>query len=158
MNTPPNAVTASADALIRAPVATVWSVLTAIQDWPSWNDEISQVEMSGPLAPGTEFRWKAGKMHIVSVLTDVEEPRRIAWRGKTLGIRAVHEYTLEVRDGGVLVQTRESFEGLLPRLMRRSTENMLKKTLQRGVELLKKECERLAAESGGLPTGSREAH
>ena len=140
------AVTADAEALIRAPVATVWSVLTAIEDWPRWNDDVARVAITGPVEPGTAFRWKAGGMPIASVLTVVEPRKHIAWKGRALGIRAVHEWTLDVRDDGVLVRTTESFDGLLPRLLKGWTTNMLTATLNSSVAMLKKECERQAGE------------
>jgi hypothetical protein len=54
----------------------------------------------------------------VSRLADVEAPRRIAWTGKTMGIKAIHVHTLEQLDGRTVVSTEESYDGLVSRLFR----------------------------------------
>ena len=59
--------TASAEAFIRAPLNCVWFVLTNIGEWGRWNPDVRYVDMRGPLARGTEFRWKAGRASIVSL-------------------------------------------------------------------------------------------
>ena len=48
MNTLP-AVTADAEALVRAPAETVWSVLITIEDWPRWNDDVVLVRTTESL-------------------------------------------------------------------------------------------------------------
>jgi hypothetical protein len=103
------------------------------------------MSFSGPLAPGTEFRWKAGPGTIVSTLERVEAPRYIAWRGRTLTIDAYHEWWLEPRDGGTHVRTQESFTGLLARLLRGMLQKTLDKSFADGLERLKREAERLRA-------------
>ena len=79
---------------IAAAPEVVWDVLTTIERWPDWNPAVKSVSMRGGLAQGSEFRWKAGPGTITSTLQRVEPPRLIAWTGKTLGIKAHHEYTL----------------------------------------------------------------
>jgi hypothetical protein len=85
--------------------------------------------MRGPLAPGTEFRWKNGGVSIVSLIQDLEPERRIAWTERTLGIRAAHIWTFTEQAVGVLVRTEKSFNGLIVRLfagpMRRTLASSL---------------------------------
>jgi hypothetical protein len=96
----------------------------------------------GPLAPGTEFRWKAGPGTIVSTLDRIEPPRHIAWRGRTLTINAYHEWWLEPRGSGTSVRTQESFYGLLARLLRGPLKKALDKSFADALERLKHESER----------------
>jgi len=106
--------TASAEAVILAPLNVVWSVLTKIDEWSRWNPDVSRVELRNPLTPGTEFHWKTGSgASNVSTLQEVEPERRVAWTGRTLGIRAVHVWTFAEQDGGVLVRSEESFDGFI---------------------------------------------
>lgn len=133
---------ASAELFIRAPLNVVWLVLTNIHDWSQWNPDVRHVDMRGPLAPGTEFRWKNGGTSIVSLIQDLEPERRIAWTGRTLGIRAAHIWTLTEQAGGVLVRTEESFDGLIVRLFARPMRRMLASSLQNGLNALRTECER----------------
>jgi uncharacterized protein YndB with AHSA1/START domain len=45
---------------IEAPAETVWEVLTAFENWPSWNGDVKSISVEGPVAEGTVFRWRAG--------------------------------------------------------------------------------------------------
>ncbi len=130
---------------IAAAPEVVWDVLTRFEDWPNWNPDVKTMSFDGPLAPGTEFRWKAGPGTIVSTLDRIEPPRYIAWRGRTLTIDAYHEWWLEPRERGTHVKTEESFSGLLARLARRPLQKTLDKSFEDGLERLKRESERRAA-------------
>jgi uncharacterized protein YndB with AHSA1/START domain len=130
---------------IAAPPDVVWDVLTRFEEWPQWNPDMKSMSFDGPLAPGSEFRWKAGPGTIVSTLEQVEPPRLIRWRGRTMSIKALHEWRLEPRDGGTHLETEESFSGLLARLFRRQTQKTLDKSLSEGLEHLKREAEHRAA-------------
>jgi uncharacterized protein YndB with AHSA1/START domain len=134
---------------IAAPPEVVWDVLTRFEEWPQWNREVKSMSFDGPVAPGSEFRWKAGPGTIVSTLEQVEPPRLISWRGRTMSIKAMHEWHLEPRDGGTSVQTEETFSGLLARLFRGQLQKTLDKSLKEGLEHLKGEAERRA---GAAPT------
>lgn len=130
---------------IAAPPEVVWEVLTSFGEWPQWNPDVKSMAYDGPLAPGSEFRWKAGPGTIVSTLEQVDPPRRISWRGRTMSIKALHEWQLEPRGAATAVETEESFTGLLARLLRRSLQKTLDRTLEEGLEHLKREAERRAA-------------
>jgi uncharacterized protein YndB with AHSA1/START domain len=127
---------------IAASPEIVWDVLTRFEQWPQWNPEVKSMSFGGPLAPGSEFRWKAGPGTIVSTLEQVEQPQFIRWRGRTMSIKATHEWRLEPRDSGTFVETEESFSGLLARLFRRQVQKTLDKSLSEGLEHLKREAER----------------
>jgi hypothetical protein len=36
--------------------ATVFSVIAALDQWPSWNPDVKSVSVEGPVRPGTVFR------------------------------------------------------------------------------------------------------
>jgi hypothetical protein len=91
------------------------------------------------------FRWKAGPGTIVSTVEEIDRPRYIRWRGRTLSIAALHEWRFEGRDGGTQVETDESFSGMLARLLRGSLQKQLDRALEEGLEHLKREAERRAA-------------
>src|SRR5512133_469513 len=99
----------------------------------------------GPATPGSEFRWKAGPGTIVSTLEQVDRPGYIRWRGRTLSIKAMHEWRFEPSNGGTRVETEESFSGLLARLFRGSLQKTLDRSTESGLEHLKRESERRAA-------------
>jgi hypothetical protein len=130
-----------AEAIVAAPVDTVWEVLRDLPNWPSWNRSVSKLEQQGDIRPGTSFVWVAGGSTIRSRIEEIERPRRIVWTGRTLGIRAVHVWEFEATPDGTRVRTRESFEGLIVRCFRRPMKKMLDRALQQGVEALKAEAE-----------------
>jgi hypothetical protein len=103
------------------------------------------MKIEGPVAPGTEFRWKSGPGTIVSTLEQVDPPRYIRWRGRTLSVKAIHEWRLEPANGGTRVETDESFSGFLARLFRGSLQKTLDRSTESGLEHLKREAERRAA-------------
>jgi hypothetical protein len=129
---------------IAAAPEVVWEVLTRFEQWPQWNADVKSMSYEGPLAPGSEFRWKAGPGTIVSTLERVEPPRAVSWRGRTMTIKAMHHWRLEANDGGTRVETEESFSGLLARLFRGQLQKTLDKSLDEGLERLKREVERRA--------------
>jgi uncharacterized protein YndB with AHSA1/START domain len=131
-----------AEIQISAPPEAVWRVLTDFPRWPEWNPDVKRMSFDGPLAPGTEFRWKAGPGTIVSRLDKVEPPRYISWHGRTLTIDAYHEWWLEPREGGTLVSTEEAFYGLLARLLQLPLQKTLDKSFEVAVKRLKEEVER----------------
>jgi uncharacterized protein YndB with AHSA1/START domain len=130
---------------ITAPPEVVWEVLTGFEHWPDWNPDVKSMSFQGPVAPGSEFRWKAGPGTIVSTLEEVDRPRYIRWRGRTLSIKAMHEWRFEPSNGGTRVETEESFSGLLARLFRGSLQKTLDRSTESGLEHLKRESERRAA-------------
>jgi uncharacterized protein YndB with AHSA1/START domain len=147
-------VIASSEATIDAPAEIVWDVLADLEHWPEWNPNVKSVEVDGPVAPGTVFRWKAGPSKITSTLRSVERPSEIGWTGKTLGARAVHAWSFESRGDGTVVRTTESFEGLVPRVFRGRMKKMLMNTLGDDLRHLEAEAVRRArkAPAGTSPT------
>jgi uncharacterized protein YndB with AHSA1/START domain len=133
----------SADEIaIAATPQPVWDVLTDFQNWPRWNRDVKSMSMQGGLAKGSVFRWKAGPGTITSTIQRVEPPRAISWTGTTFGIKAKHVYRLEPREGGTMVRTEESYEGIVARLLRTSLQKTLDQGLSSGLRYLKAEAER----------------
>ena len=85
--------------------------------------------LSGPLHPGSVFRWKSKGFAVTSTLREVTPKRRIAWTGKAFGTRAVHTWEIEESNQGTILKTAESFAGWLPRLMPRAMQRTLDETL-----------------------------
>jgi Protein of unknown function (DUF2568)/Polyketide cyclase / dehydrase and lipid transport len=79
---------------VAADPETVWGVLADIGSWPTWNPDITEATLQGPLRPGTTFSWKSGPGTITSELQVVDQPTELTWTGKTMGIPAIHVYRL----------------------------------------------------------------
>jgi hypothetical protein len=128
---------ATSEVRIAAPIEIVWGLMSRIDEWPTWNPDVKEASLQGELAPGTTFRWKAGPGTIISTLQRVERPRAIAWTGRSLGVRAIHEWNLRSEGDATVVTTRESWDGVVARLFRRSSQKALEKALQDGPNHLK---------------------
>jgi uncharacterized protein YndB with AHSA1/START domain len=138
---------AEAEAFIQAPIETVWGILSDFENWPAWNKSVSRMRVDGPVMVGTTFAWLADGWKIASRLEEVVPPKRIAWSGETLGIRAMHVWDLAEEGQGTRVHTVESFEGLVPRLLRGFTRKTLAVSLDKGLAALKAEAESWARRS-----------
>jgi hypothetical protein len=125
----------------EAPIEMVWGILSDLENWPAWNKSVSKIRVDGPIQAGTSFAWAGGGSRIVSRLEEVVPPTRIAWSGKTFGIRATHVWELEEKGLGTQVHTEESFEGLVAILFRRYARKTLAKSLDQGIAALKAEAE-----------------
>lgn len=134
---------ASVETFIDAPPPVVWAVLADLRTWPEWNPDVGSLDLDGPLAPGSEFRWTSGGVRIRSTIREVAQEQRIGWTGQApLGIQAVHTWSFEPEAGGTRVRTEESFEGLLTRLFSGSMQKMLGAALEKNMGALKAEAER----------------
>jgi hypothetical protein len=60
--------TAEGELRIDADPQTVFAVISAIDQWPSWNPDVKSVQLQGPVQPGTGFRWKSGPSTLTGVL------------------------------------------------------------------------------------------
>lgn len=135
-------VIASHEIEVEAKPEAIWAILVAVDRWPDWNPDVRATFIKGDLAVGTEFRWKAGPGTIRSTVMEMVEPHRLLWTGTTLGIKAVHLWQIERRGEKTLVRSEESWEGLLPGILRGNMKKMLSRSIQQGLIYLKKEAER----------------
>lgn len=94
--------------------------MSSIDHWPEWNADVLSASLQGELAPGSKF----------------------IWTGTTLGIKAIHVWRLVENGERVLVKMEESWDGLLPHLLRGPMQKMLKRSIDSGLKQLKVEAER----------------
>ncbi len=137
--------TAEGELHIAAEPRAVFSVLAALEGWPSWNPDVRSVTVEGPVERGTVFRWRSGATSLTSTLQVVDPPRELSWTGTTMGIRAVHVFRFDPQDGGTRARSEESWEGLLPRLLKGYSRRTLATGIQKVLAALKAEAERQAA-------------
>jgi hypothetical protein len=139
---------------IDAPLGLVWDRLTSIADWPQWNGAVTRIEVSGPTAIGTNFRWKAGGLPIRSRIECFNIGRCFGWSGKAPLIHARHIYWLSEVDRQVHVEKEESFSGPLARLLPKACSGMIVSALKQGLAALKQSCETSAVEPVDQPRKS----
>jgi uncharacterized protein YndB with AHSA1/START domain len=127
---------------INANSEKVWSIMTNINKWATWQTEIKNPKLNGELKPETTFDWKTGGAKIHSTLHTVEPYRQFGWTGKTFGIFAIHNWRLTEINGQTTVSVDESMEGFFAKLLKKSFNKNLEKGMQIWLDLLKKECEK----------------
>ena len=131
----------SGEILIDARPDIVWDTLTDLRSWPRWMPGVKSIRLDEPLAVGAKFQWKAGPGTIRSEVLESDRPRSVGWRGRTLGITALHIWRMEGQGESTRVFTEESWDGLLARTLRRSLAKTLRKALDDGLPALKREAE-----------------
>jgi len=134
--------TAEGEVRIAADTAIVWAVISDLEGWPTWNEDIKTVQLKGTLGAGSVFEWKSGAASLTSTLGVVDPPNEIGWTGKTMGIRAVHIFRFESRDGETLARSEESWEGLIASLLKGYSRRTLERGIQSFLGALKQEAER----------------
>jgi len=116
-------------ATIRATPERVWTLLTDVHRWPTWNTTVDSVEGAVALGQKVTVRVKAapGKAFPVKVAA-LEPPRRMVWRGGLpigLLFKGERTYLLTPRGGGeVEFSMEEVFDGLLSGVIARSIPDM----------------------------------
>lgn len=115
------------EAVVHAPLSTVWRLQTDVARWPSWQHAVSGAERldRGPLRAGSAFHWTtplppnpattAPALSITSTVQQLKRGACIRWTGPAvaegLRIDGVHVWTFTPVPGGVLVRTEETHSG-----------------------------------------------
>lgn len=128
--------------LIQAGKEKVWRILTGIDQWPDWQTDIKKAKLHGQLKPDTTFDWKSGGVGIHSTLKTVDPYQSIGWTGKSMGLFAIHHWTLIEKGNAVEVKVEESMEGFLAGLFKKMFNKNLEKGMLLWLVLLKSECEK----------------
>ena len=139
---------AQASIRISAPRETVWSLMSDVDGWPSWNPGIASASIDGNLTRGARVVWKSGPGTIRSTIADVQPGERLSWTGSLMGIKAIHVWALGTEGDATTVTTQESWEGLVVRLAKKSSQRALDDALSSGLRYLKTAAERAAGHRG----------
>jgi len=126
---------------INASSEIVWHVLTDINNWSTWQTDINRSQLNGEMVQGTTFNWKTGGTKIHSTLQTIEPFKHFGWKGRALGVFAIHTWALTDIDGQTTVLVEESMEGFLAGMFKGSFSERLNKGIRNWLLLLRKECE-----------------
>lgn len=66
----------------------------------------------------------------------------MGWTGKSLGILAIHTWTLSEQNGKTILTVDESMEGFLAGILKKMLNKKLEIGMQKWLDLLKQECEK----------------
>jgi uncharacterized protein YndB with AHSA1/START domain len=127
--------------LISAPIQTIWDIQTNVASWPAWQPDVDGAEADGPFTEGSVFRWQTAGLDISSTVEELDPPHRIVWGGAAQGIVAVHVWTFDEQEDGVLVRTAESWEGDPVTAQPETLQAALDESLRAWLENLKRKAE-----------------
>jgi len=96
---------------IQAPLESVWELHVDVNGWTRWNPDMTSAHLDGSFVPGESFDWESHGFPVTSHVYEVDDRRRILWGGTAGGITGVHEWLFTPTEGGVHVETNESFAG-----------------------------------------------
>jgi uncharacterized membrane protein len=122
---------------IQAPAKVVWKILTDIENWPKWQENVKSAKLKGAVEEGTNFVWKAGGLTFHSQLHTIEPHQAFGWTGKIMGAFAIHNWTLTDNGKTTLVNVEESLEGFFPSLMKKSFQKNLTAGMEKSLQELK---------------------
>ncbi len=123
-------------------------MLAHIEQWPSWHPGVRGAELDDALDAGTGFRYEAGPSTNTCVLTHVDAPSALAWRGHSMSVSHARSWRLEERAGACHVSTEQSLSGIVVRLFSGRLLQWSQRELDIWVHLLKLEAESRRPEGG----------
>lgn len=135
--------TAATEAVIAAPIESVWDLLTSLDTWLLWNSRIGRIRVNGPPEKGTIFEWSTRGMNIASRFEQVDRPKRLVWSSTSVGMRGIQVWELRQVRGTTRICTAISCEGPLPRVFPGLLKKILSKMVIQNLADLKAEVERL---------------
>ena len=99
------------DVVIKAPLTVVWNLHTDVNEWTTWQKDITEARIDGRMEPGNYFDWTSYNFPVRSTVYEITENRRVLWGGTADGITGIHEWLFTDTPNGVQVTTTESFAG-----------------------------------------------
>ena len=107
--------------IINASIERVWEVLTNVDGWSEWYDEIESASCD-KVRIGASFEWVTKSAHLHSVFRLVNEPTQLAWTGKSKIAKSIYVWNLEVADDQTIVTVEKSSEGFLISVFNRQSK------------------------------------
>lgn len=127
---------------INAPVETVWTILTSINDWPKWQSAITRAQLKGSVEEGTEFIWKSAGINFTSKIHTCQPYQFFGWTGKTIGASAIHNWIFKQLGETTLITVEESMQGFFPSLLTKKFQKNLEEGIRKSLEELKSASEK----------------
>jgi len=99
---------------VEATADKLWDILTDVDSWPEWL-ETSYVKSTeaGQLRKDSTFVAELGGVKWNLIVTKAEKPYEICWKGRNLGIEAIHDWKFSEALGETRAVTRETMSGWL---------------------------------------------
>jgi hypothetical protein len=104
--------------IIHAPLAGIWKTFTDMNCWDDWNSVLKNASPGG-----TEIMTEGGKVrfcispfyfpvYLEPVIKNIVPQKQVVWTSTKYGITALHAFTFEQVEGGILATSKETFSGI----------------------------------------------
>ena len=98
--------------IINAPIEKVWSIITNISEWESWNGDVKNVKINEEPKVGTPFKWKIGRLSTSSQIQSLDKPTTFSFTGKSSFVKRIHVWSLETDDEQTIATLATSLQGV----------------------------------------------
>lgn len=123
-------VVAEAHVMIPAAPTDVFAVVADIGAWSQVYPEIRDVEIVGPVAPGTSFSFKTGPGRIEATVVAIDEPNLMHVEGRGMGATSHYVFTLAPTLGGTKLTAAQSMSGLAVRAAKKMLQGIADTSLR----------------------------
>jgi uncharacterized protein YndB with AHSA1/START domain len=97
---------------IQAKPEKIWDILADAESWPKWQGtDFVKLQTPAPLKKGTLFAANLGGMRWDITVLEAERPRSLAWVAKRPGLKCVHSWEFQEREGKTVATTKETMTG-----------------------------------------------
>jgi len=127
---------------INVPAIRVWSLLTEINNWPTWQPSVKEAHLKTLLNEGSEFIWKTGGITLKSNIHTCEPFNKFGWTGKTKGTYRIHNWEFESVSDGTIVIVEESLQGFFPFIFKKKFHKNLEESMSKNLKDLKQASEK----------------
>ncbi len=86
------------DAIIEAPLAGIWNLITRVEDWGAWNPKVTEVSPGAGLSQGAELHWRHEEEKISSVIQSVKPNEEFSFLGSASGKKVLMRFSLKALD------------------------------------------------------------
>ena len=104
------------DISIAAPPARVWTLLAALDHWPTWTPTLSRIECLDPGPPAIGSRVRISQPRLRPAVWEIDDWRAgqgFSWFTVSPGLKVSASHEVRARASGCELSLRLRFEGLL---------------------------------------------
>lgn len=102
---------------IAASPEVLWTCFSDLSQWPHWFPDLVEVEWTTgiPWTLGAQFRqtvnfgFPLGKVTGIGIVIEVSAVPYVAWKGKVMGMEAIHGFRFDATAGGTEVLSRHEY-------------------------------------------------
>lgn len=92
----------------------VWNILTDVNNWPTWHDDLDDCKLEGEFKVGNHFYLTPkGSSAVKIVLTEINENKSFTDCTKFFGAKMYDTHRIEIKDDGIILTNKVVVTGLL---------------------------------------------